>query len=190
MSSFPTLQILNSKWQSDFPMKEKVPPKIAMNHYPRLIFFLLLGNCSAIWDSLSEVIQFFWRFWNELVNLSLDIVLISEKGTRFTGRPDDFFYMNQSGGCDLFEVFFLSLILMNLFLYGFMSAFSDRSRKHLPINSFASKKCTILSSASFFFFTPYPLESVQNLPFDSVMSSLVKVLITISCSNFKWAGQA
>ena len=36
-------------------MKEKVPSKITMVFDPHLIFFILLGNCSAICSSRSEV---------------------------------------------------------------------------------------------------------------------------------------
>ena len=49
ITSSHTLQILNCKWQSNFPIKEKIPSKIASNPDPGLIFFLLLlENFSAI----------------------------------------------------------------------------------------------------------------------------------------------
>ena len=40
------------------------------------MIFLVLGICSAIYSSRSEVTKFFLRPWNELVNVSVNIVLI------------------------------------------------------------------------------------------------------------------
>ena len=39
-----TLQILNWKWQSDFPTKERLPLHIAMNPDPGLLFFLFIAS--------------------------------------------------------------------------------------------------------------------------------------------------
>ena len=54
--SSQTLQIMNSKWQRNFTIKENLPPKIATNPAPSIMFcFLLLENRSAIWRSRPEV---------------------------------------------------------------------------------------------------------------------------------------
>ena len=48
-SFLPTIQILNCKWQSNFPVKEKVAPKIETNPNLGLMFF------SFIWKSLGHL---------------------------------------------------------------------------------------------------------------------------------------